>query len=124
MRSKSWVILVLFLLLMTQFVDSQAQIIRKKNSLTWTKNLVFKIDDDNTLEFLNFEGAISDFDYGDLPVFFQKTAVDNFFSDCEVQLSNEVYENLSPEDRALVPLQLLKSTLAPRVHCYAEKRKP
>lgn len=124
MRSKSWVILVLFLLLMTQFVDSQAQIIRKKNSLTWTKNLVFKIDDDNTLEFLNFEGAISDFDYGDLPVFFQKTAVDNFFSDCEVQLSNEVYENLSPEDRALVPLQLLKSTLEPRVHCYAEKGKP
>lgn len=124
MRSKSWVILVLFLLLMTQFVDSQAQIIRKKISLTWTKNLVFKIDDDNTLEFLNFEGAISDFDYGDLPVFFQKTAVDNFFSDCEVQLSNEVYENLSPEDRALVPLQLLKSTLEPRVHCYAEKGKP
>ena len=124
MRSKSWVILLPFLLLMMQFVDSQAQIIRKKNSLTWTKNLVFKIDDENTLEFLNFEGAMSDFDYGDLPVFFQKTAVDNFFSECEVQLSNEVYENLSPEDKALVPSQLLKSVIEPRVHCYAEKGKP
>lgn len=124
MRSKSWVILVFFGLLMMQIVDSQAQIIRKKVSLAWTENLVFKIDDENTLEFLNFEDAISDFNYGDLPVFFQKIAVDNFFSDCEVQLSNEVYENLSSEDTKLVPLQLLKTVVEPQVHCYAEKGRP
>lgn len=124
MRSKSWVILVFFLLFILQCVDSQSQIVRKKVSLTWTENLVFKIDDENVLEFLNFEEAISDFNYGDLPVFFQKIAVDNFFSDCEVRLSNEVYENLSSEDKKLVPLQLLKTTLEPRVHCYAEKGKP
>lgn len=124
MRSKSWVILVLFSWLLMQFIDSQAQIIRKKVSLTWTKNLVFKLDEENTLEFLNFEEAISDFNYGDLPVFFQKIAVDNFFSDCEVQLSNEVYENLSSEDRKLVPMQLLKPVIEPQVRCYAEKGKP
>ena len=121
MRSKSWVILVLFSMLLMQFIDSQAQIIRKKVSLTWTQNLVFKLDEENTLEFLNFEEAISDFNYGDLPVFFQKIAVDNFFSDCEVQLTNEVYENLSSEDQKLVPMQLLKPVIEPQVHCYAEK---
>lgn len=124
MRSKSWVILLLFLLIIVQCVDIQAQIIRKKFSLAWTENLVFKIDDENTLEFLNFEDAISDFNYGDLPVFFQKIAVDNFFSDCEVQLSNMVFENLSSEDRKLVPSHLLKPTVEPKVCCYAEKGKP
>ncbi|MBR4536418.1 MAG: type IX secretion system sortase PorU [Bacteroidales bacterium] len=92
--------------------------------MAWTENLVFKIDDENTLEFLNFEDAISDFNYGDLPVFFQKIAVDNFFSDCEVQLSNMVFENLSSEDRKLVPSHLLKPTVEPKVCCYAEKGKP
>ena len=124
MRSKSWVILLLFLLIIVQCVDIQAQIIRKKFSLAWTENLVFKIDDENTLEFLNFEDAISDFNYGVLPVFFQKIAVDNFFSDCEVQLSNMVFENLSSEDRKLVPSHLLKPTVEPKVCCYAEKGKP
>ena len=124
MRSKSWVILLLFVLILMQCIDIQAQIIRKKVSLAWTENLVFKIDDENTLEFLNFEEAISDFNYGDLPVFFQKIAVDNFFSDCEVQLSNMVFENLSSEDRNLVPSQLLKPTVEPQVRCYAEKGKP
>lgn len=124
MRSKSWVILLLFVLILMQCIDIQAQIIRKKVSLAWTENLVFKIDDENTLEFLNFEEAISDFKYGDLPVFFQKIAVDNFFSDCEVQLSNMVFENLLSEDRNLVPSQLLKPTVEPQVRCYAEKGKP
>lgn len=124
MRSKSWVILLFFLLIIVQCVDIQAQIIRKNFSLAWTENLVFKIDEENTLEFLNFEDAISDFNYGDLPVFFQKIAVDNFFSDCEVQLSNMVFENLSTEDRELVPSHLLKPTVEPKACCYAEKGKP
>ena len=74
MRSKSWVVWMLFGLLLVQCIDIQAQKIQKKVSLSWTENLIFKIDDENTLEFLNFEDAISDFNYGDLPVFFQKIA--------------------------------------------------
>ena len=124
MRSKSWVVWMLFWLLLLQCIDIQAQKIQKKVSLSWTENLIFKIDDENTLEFLNFEDAISDFNYGDLPVFFQKIAVDNFFSDCEVQLSNEVFENLSSEERKLVPSSLLKPMVEPKVRCYAEKGKP
>ena len=123
MRSKSWVILTVFLLLIIQVVDIQAQIIQKKVSLSWTENLIFKLDDENTLEFLNFEDAITDFKYGDLPVFFQKIAVDNFFSEYEIQLSNEKYEFLSQEDRKLVPSNLLKPVVEPEVHCYAEKGK-
>ena len=124
MKSKSWVLGVLFLLLILQSIDIQGQIIQKKVSLAWTENLIFKLDDENSLEFLNFEDAITDFKFGDLPVFFQKTAVDNFFSDCDVLLSNEVYENLSSEDRKLVSLDLLKPVIEPQVKCYAEKGKP
>ena len=124
MRSKSWVILTVFLLLIIQVVDIQAQIIQKKVSLSWTENLIFKLDDENTLEFLNFEDAITDFKYGDLPVFFQKIAVDNFFSEYDIQLSNEKYEFLSQEDRKLVPSNLLKPVVEPEVHCYADKGKP
>ena len=83
MRSKSWVLVILFLLVFLQVVDIQAQNIQKKLTIQWTENLTYKIDEDLSLEFLNFEGAISDFRYGDLPLFFQKIAVDNFFSDYE-----------------------------------------
>ena len=93
-------------------------------SLRWTDNLVYRIDEDLTLEYLNFEDAISDFRYGDLPVFFQKIAVDKFFSDCEVQLSNERYEPLSSRDKQLIPANVLKSSLEAEVHCFAEKGKP
>ena len=73
---------------------------------------------------MNFEDAISDFDYGNLPVFFQKIAVDNFFSDCEVELSNMVLVPLSQHDQQLVPVHLVKATLTPQVRCCAEQRKP
>lgn len=124
MRSKSWVAVIFFMVFVFQLVDIQAQIIKKNISISWKENLIYKLDGENTLEFLNFEDAISDFDYGDLPVFFQKIAVDNFFSDYEVELSNEVYEPLASADRHLVPVQLLKSQLEPQVRCYAEQRKP
>ncbi|MBO4654832.1 MAG: type IX secretion system sortase PorU [Bacteroidales bacterium] len=124
MRSKSWVLLVFLGLLFLQVLDSQAQIIQKKYTIRWTDNLVYQIDEETKLEFLNFEGAVSDFRYRDLPVFFQKIAVDNFFSDCEVRLAHEVYEPLNADERKLVPVQLLKSALDPQVNCYAEKGKP
>lgn len=124
MKRNSWVLLVFFLLCTTQTIDSQAQKNHEKVILEWTNNLIYKIDDDLTLEYLNFEGAISDFKYGELPVFFQKSAVDNFFSDCQVTLFNERYEILSAENRKLVPEQLLKAQLEPQVKCYAERKKP
>lgn len=123
MRSKSWVLVILFWLVFLQVIDIQAQNIQKKVSIQWTENLTYKIDEDFSLEFLNFEGAISDFHYGDLPLFFQKIAVDNFFSDCEVQVSNARFEPLSTKDKNLVPVALLKSQLEPVVHCYAERGK-
>jgi hypothetical protein len=123
MRSKSWVLVILFLLVILQVVDIQAQNIQKKVSVQWTENLIYKIDEDFSLEFLNFENAISDFRYGDLPLFFQKIAVDNFFSDCEVQVSNARFEPLPAKDKNLVPAALLKSQLEPEVHCYAERGK-
>ena len=95
MRSKSWVLVLIFLLAFLQVIDIQAQNIQKKVSIQWTENLTYKIDEDLSLEFLNFEDAISDFRFGDLPLFFQKIAVDNFFSACEVQVSNARFEPLS-----------------------------
>ena len=124
MRSKSWVTIMFFLLLVAQLVDIQAQKIKKNISIPWTENLIYKLDEETTLEFLNFEDAISDFDYGNLPVFFQKIAVDNFFSDCEVELSNMVLVPLSQHDQQLVPVHLVKATLTPQVRCCAEQRKP
>ena len=124
MKSKSWVLVILFLLVFLQVIDIQAQIIQKKVSIQWTENLLYKIDDDLSLEFLNFDDAISDFRYGDLPLFFQKIAVDNFFSSCEVQLSNARFEPLPAKDKNLVPAALLKSQLEAEVHCYAERGKP
>lgn len=124
MRSKSWLLVLFFLLVSMQIIDIQAQIIQKKVSIHWTENLVYKINEDLSLEFLNFEDAISDFRYGDLPIFFQKIAVDNFFSDYEIQLSNEQYESLSAADKKLVPIALLKNRPVTEVRCYAENGKP
>jgi hypothetical protein len=115
---------MLFLLVFSQVIDIQAQNIQKNVSIQWTENLTYKIDDDLSLEFLNFEDAISDFRFGNLPLFFQKMAVDNFFSNAEVKLFNERYELLSPKDKELVPKALLKTYLDPEVHCYAERGKP
>lgn len=124
MKRISWVLIVIFPLCIIQPLDSQAQKNQKKVILPWTDNLVYKINEDLTLEYLNFEGAISDFQYEELPVFFQKSAVDNFFSDCQVTLFNEQYEILSSADKKLVPAYLLKSHLEPQVKCYAERGKP
>lgn len=124
MRSKSWVLVLIFLLAFLQVIDIQAQNIQKKVSIQWTENLTYKIDEDLSLEFLNFEDAISDFRFGDLPLFFQKIAVDNFFSACEVQVSNAHFEPLSANDKKLVPTAVLKSQLVPEVRCYAERGKP
>jgi hypothetical protein len=124
MKSKSWVLIAIFLVNILQVIDIQAQIIQKKVSIQWTENLIYKLDEDLSLEFLNFEDAISDFRFGDLPVFFQKTAVDKFFSECEVQFSNERFEPLAASDVKLVPKDLLQREIQAEVHCYVEKGQP
>ena len=124
MKSKSWVLVAIFLVNILQVIDIQAQIIQKKVSVQWTENLIYKVDEDLSLEFLNFEDAISDFRFGDLPVFFQKTAVDKFFSECEVQLSNERFEPLAASDVKLVQKDLLQREIQAEVHCYMEKGQP
>lgn len=119
---KSWVSALLFLCLIMQNVDIQAQKNQKSIFLSWKDNLVYKINDDYTLEMLYFEDAISDFKYGDLPVFCQKFAVDNFFVNYELQFSNQRFEPVSSHDRNLIDANLLSSDIQVVVKCFAEKK--
>ena len=74
MRSKSWVLVLIFLLAFLQVIDIQAQNIQKKVSIQWTENLTYKIDEDLSLEFLNFEDAIFGFPIRRFAAFFSKNS--------------------------------------------------
>lgn len=121
--SKSWVLTLLFLYLFLQSVDIQAQKIQKSISLNWKENLIYHINEDFTLEMLYFDGAISDFNYGDLPVFCQKFAVDKFFDDCDIQLSNQHFVPIDAKDRNLIQDEFLSFDIQVFVKCFSDKKR-
>ena len=123
MIHKSWVYISFFLIFFVQVFCIQAQTFQKKVALSWRKNLNYKIDDDFSLEYLNFDEAVSDEQFDKLPVFFSVFAVDNFFSDYQIQLKNEKYETLSPNDRKLVRVELIDYTPVTKVRCVAENKR-
>ena len=49
MRSKSWVAVIFFMVFVFQLIDIQAQIIKKNISISWKENLIYKLDEENTL---------------------------------------------------------------------------
>lgn len=123
MNNKSWVRVFIFLLVLLQVVDIQAQKNTFDAKLNWKPNLIYKISDDFTLEKLFFDDAINDFDFAELPVFFAKIPVDGFFSSCELSIFNEQFVSVSEKDKSLISVELLNSKPQTKVRCVSENKK-
>ena len=123
MKSKSWVLLCIFCVLFFQHIDIQAQKIKKNITITWMENFTHPISEEITLEFLHFEDAIYPRSNDNMPSFYEKIPVDNFFSDYTISVSGVQYEPMSAHDQSLVPLNT-PSELQVNVTSAYERNKP
>lgn len=112
MEKKSWVPFCILCLTFLQIIEIQAQKIEKTIKFTWTDNIVDPFHEDNPIEFLHFDGATYLSTYGSLPCFYEKFAVDNFYSDYDISVSDIVYEGMSTHDCSLIPEGIVHSTLS------------
>lgn len=106
MKNKSWVLFGIFCVLIIQSIDIQAQKIQKKITINWTDNLKYRFSEENFKEFLLFDNYAYFRSEDQLPVFYDRIPVDNFFSEFDVKTSNIQYEQLNDHDRSLVPASL------------------
>ena len=103
MTKKSWVQIVIFILVSFQIVDIQAQTIQKKYSIRWGEPFRYTFSDGSQQSFLTFENATYGYDFPDLPVFYEAIPVDIFFSDYNVKVVSQEFEEMTAQETALVP---------------------
>ena len=103
MTKKSWVQIVIFILVSFQIVDIQAQTIQKKYSIRWGEPFQNTFSDGSQQTFLTFENATYGYDFPDLPVFYEAIPVDIFFSDYNVKVVSQEFEEMTAQEAALVP---------------------
>lgn len=103
MMKKSWASLCFFCLIIMQTTNIQAQKIEKKINILWKENITHTITDDESQEILTFTGAAYGIDFPFLPCYFERIALDIFYKDFDVSISDIRYENLNARDAALIP---------------------
>ena len=81
----------------------QAQRIEKKIQITWTDNIVRAFSDEESQEFLHFDGTVYDKDFPTLPSYYEKIAVAQFYTQYDISVTAVEYEPMSAADAALVP---------------------
>ncbi len=103
MKKKSWVFISFFLLIFLQYLDIQAQNIKKNISFAWENPLSYELPDGSTLRLLYFNGAISDPEHKTLPLYFELFETNAFYSQYSVTLSDLQYQRMSDEEASMVP---------------------
>jgi hypothetical protein len=102
MKNKSWVHFLIFLIFISQVVDIQAQRITKKYDLQWKEPVSYIFSDGSEGHFLSFQDAAYGWDFPDLPTFYEIIPVENFFSEYQVRVISQEYEEMSSTDCKLV----------------------
>ncbi|MBP5400908.1 MAG: type IX secretion system sortase PorU [Bacteroidales bacterium] len=123
MKKKSWVILSFFLLISSQYIDIQAQNIKKNISFAWKDPLRYEQSDGTTLRLLYFDGAVSTPDYETLPLYFERFETDAFYEEYRVSLSNIQSARLTEEESAMIPAGFNASDFSATVHTAVDRKK-
>ena len=123
MKKKSWVLFLNFFLIIAQFIDIQAQNIKKNISFDWTGPVVFQISDDETIRLLCFHGAISSPKYETLPLFFERFETDAYYEQYRVVLSDVQYRRMTNEEAELVPAGFDERDFSAEAHTVVDRKK-
>ena len=123
MKKKSWVLFLNFFLIISQFIDIQAQNIKKNISFDWTDPVVFQISDDETIRLLCFHGAISSPKYETLPLFFERFETDAYYEQYRVSLSDVQYRRMTNEEAELVPAGFDERDFSAEAHAVVDRKK-
>lgn len=124
MDKKSWVRLLFFLLTIIQFIDIQAQAIKKKYNFQWHDPATYTFSDGHQSEFLTFENAIYRQDLPTIPVFYEMIPVDNFMEDYKVRITDEEWAELSASDCKLIPYDFHQKQIDFEIGSAYEGRHP
>lgn len=111
MNIKSWALIVTILSFLFQLTNIQANNFSKKYEIQWKESSKIEISPDKFIEFINFEGAIPSEIYPTLPLYFDKIAVENFFSSYEVKISNIQTTTFTSAEAQLIPSQFSQKDL-------------
>ncbi len=123
MRKKSWVQVILFILVIVQFADIQAQTIQKKIDLKWADPIEQTFSNGYQSSFLTFEDASYGSVFPDLPVFYQIIPVDLFYSDYEVKVATQQFADMSEQETRLMPASFHQKTIDIQVNSAYDRRK-
>jgi hypothetical protein len=102
----------------------QAQRIEKKIQITWTDNIVRAFSDEESQEFLHFDGTVYDKDFPTLPSYYEKIAVAQFYTQYDISVTAVEYEPMSAADAALVPDDFHNRELAVSAVSASERGEP
>ena len=124
MRHKSLVIFLVFFTFLLQLPDSQAQKIQKNFNIKWTENITCRLDEENEVRCLSFEGAVYGGKYETLPLFVSVIPMDKAYESYDISVSDIRYSNLDETDKKLVPNNYPFTFLNIEVETKIEKHKP
>ena len=123
MKKFSWVKYWIFLLVFIQLSDIQSQNIKKNITFQWREPLSFTISEENRIQLLHFQGAISADGYENLPEYFERFETDAFYEEYEVVLSEVQTARLSAEEAALVPANFTENDFRASAVTMVDRKK-
>ena len=112
MSKKSWVQVSLFILILFQIADIQAQKIQKNYTLQWQNPVGHTFTNGFQQTFLTFEDAFYGSDFPDLPAFYQIIPVDKFFAGYGVRATDQQFADLTDEEARLIPADFHQKTIS------------
>ena len=116
MTNKSWAYCCIFFAFILQVSHIQGQRIEKKVVLSWGDNIVRTISEDETREFLHFDGAVYPLSFPTLPSYYEQIPIAQFYDKYDITVSNVEYAAMSASDAALVPANYHSRTLDVQAH--------
>lgn len=124
MAKKSWVLLIIFSVLILQHSNIQAQKIEKKYQLAWTEPFSSEFTDGSSKEFLHFEQAVYTQRNKSLPCICESFPVDNFYSEYDVKISDIEWMPLSAKENDLIPTKFTYAEIQIEVVSAYERNHP
>ena len=123
MGKKSWVRILLFLPILFQVIDNQAQTIQKKFSIRWNEPYLNSFSDGSQQEFLTFENASYGYDAAGLPVFYEIIPVDKFYTRYDVRVVSQEFEDMTAAESRLIPQSFHQQSVNYQVHSARDRNR-
>ncbi|MDR3047317.1 MAG: type IX secretion system sortase PorU [Bacteroidales bacterium] len=123
MKLKSWVYFPFFLAIFCYSTDIQAQKNEKNIQLNWVSDYFLYADENETKKVLYFEGALFSDEYDFLPQYYEKLAVNDFYQEYEITISNIKTEPFSAQDELLLTKNYNLTSLEVKINTAIDRKK-